>query len=51
MNDRDNPAGTLTGLTREEAKEFHSLFVASTGAFVGLTLVAHTLIWLWRPWF
>ena len=41
----------LTGLTHGEAKEFHSLMVGSTLAFIALTLVAHVLIWNWRPWF
>lgn len=46
-SDRKSP----TGLTHGEAKEFHGLMVSSTLVFVGLTLVAHFLIWNWRPWF
>ena len=41
----------LTGLTHDEAREFHRLFVGSTLVFIALTLVAHVLIWNWRPWF
>ncbi len=44
-------ADSLTGLTAEQAKAFHKLFMASFGAFVGVSLVAHILIWMWRPWF
>ena len=43
-------APSLSGLSADEAKSFHSAFVAS---FVGFTLVAavaHFLVWQWRPW-
>ncbi len=42
--------GTLSGLTEAEAKEFHTIFI---GSFIGFTLVAivaHFLVWNWRPW-
>jgi light-harvesting complex 1 beta chain len=42
---------TLTGLTEAEAKEFHGFFVMGTVGFGLLSLVAHILIWNWRPWF
>ena len=45
--DRD----TLSGLTAEEAQEFHKYFMQGFLGFVALTVVAHILIWLWRPWF
>jgi light-harvesting complex 1 beta chain len=44
-------SGSLSGLTEAEAKEFHSVLMGSTGAFFVLTLIAHALIWAWRPWF
>lgn len=47
-NDR---SGSLSGLTEDEAKEFHRILVQSTGVFFLMTLVAHGLIWIWRPWF
>jgi light-harvesting complex 1 beta chain len=40
----------LTGLTDDEAKEFHGIFTSSMGAFVGVAIVAHILAWAWRPW-
>ena len=46
----DNGRGSLSGLTEKEAQEFHGIFMKS---FVGLTLiaiVAHVLVWQWRPW-
>jgi light-harvesting complex 1 beta chain len=38
------------GLTVEEAKEFHKLFVQGFLIFTGIALVAHFLVWQWRPW-
>ena len=41
---------TLSGLTEAEAQEFHSLFVTSFIAFIAVAIVAHILVWFWRPW-
>lgn len=41
---------SLSGLTDNEAREFHSLFMSSTIAYVAVAVVAHVLVWLWRPW-
>jgi light-harvesting complex 1 beta chain len=41
---------TLSGLTENEAKEFHKIFMQSFIAFVGIAVIAHILAWLWRPW-
>lgn len=43
--------GSLTGLTDEEAKEFHGFFMTSFIAFTAIAVVAHFLVWMWRPWF
>lgn len=43
--------GSLSGLTEAEAKEFHGVLMLSMGAFFLMTVVAHVLIWNWRPWF
>ncbi|MEO1020838.1 MAG: light-harvesting antenna LH1, beta subunit [Pseudomonadota bacterium] len=43
--------GSFTGLSREEAQEFHKLFMQGFLAFVGVSLFAHILAWIWRPWF
>jgi light-harvesting complex 1 beta chain len=40
-----------TYLTAAEAKEFHKLFVLSMGFFVTVAIIAHLLVWAWRPWF
>lgn len=47
----DERMGPGTYLTPDEAKEFHKLFVVSMGFFVVVALVAHFLVWQWRPWF
>jgi len=44
-------SGSLSGLTQTEAKEFHSLFMGSFLLFTLVAVVAHVLVWLWRPWF
>ena len=41
---------TLTGLTAGEAKEFHRIFITSFILFTGIAVVAHFLVWNWRPW-
>lgn len=47
----DNRAGSASGLSAQEAKEFHSVFMTSFVAFTIIALVAHILVWQWRPWF
>jgi light-harvesting complex 1 beta chain len=42
--------GTLTGLTDQEAQEFHGLFVKGFAIFTVIAVVAHILVWMWRPW-
>jgi light-harvesting complex 1 beta chain len=50
MSDHDR-VGPSTYLTPEEAKAFHNLFVMSMGFFVLIAVIAHILVWAWRPWF
>lgn len=42
--------GSLSGLSEQEAKEFHRLFMASFIIFTIIAIVAHFLVWSWRPW-
>jgi light-harvesting complex 1 beta chain len=51
MSDSDDRFGMSTYLTPEEAKEFHKLFMATFMGFTGIAVVAHLLVWAWRPWF
>jgi hypothetical protein len=46
----DERRGTLSGLTEGEAKEFHGIFVTSFIIFTVIAIVAHFLVWQWRPW-
>ncbi len=41
---------SLSGLTEEEAREFHGLFTSSASLFVIAVIVAHILVWNYRPW-
>ncbi|MGD8355044.1 MAG: light-harvesting antenna LH1, beta subunit [Methyloceanibacter sp.] len=41
---------SLSGLTENEAKEFHGIFVTSFILFTIIAIVAHVLVWMWRPW-
>jgi light-harvesting complex 1 beta chain len=43
-------SGSLSGLTEQEAKEFHGIFVTSFIGFTLVAVVAHFLVWNWRPW-
>jgi light-harvesting complex 1 beta chain len=47
-NERFGPGAYLTP---EEAKEFHKMFVSSFITFTIIAIVAHVLVWMWRPWF
>ena len=48
--ERDIATGSLSGLTEAEAKEFHKIFLGSFIAFTLVAIVAHILVWNWRPW-
>jgi light-harvesting complex 1 beta chain len=43
-------ASSSTGLSENEAKEFHNIFVSSFIGFVVVAIIAHILVWQWRPW-
>ena len=46
----DSRQGSLSGLTEQEAKEFHGIFMTSFIIFTVIAIVAHILVWQWRPW-
>ena len=50
MVDGPNKGGSLSGLTEAEAREFHSIFMTSFVIFTAIAVVAHILVWMWRPW-
>jgi len=43
-------AGSLSGLNDDEAREFHRIFVTSFVVFTVIAIIAHILVWQWRPW-
>ena len=50
INMADKRDGSLSGLTEQEAKEFHGIFMSSFIGFTIIAIVAHVLVWNWRPW-
>lgn len=50
METETGRVGSLSGLSEEEAKEFHAAFIQGFLGFTGVAVVAHILVWLWRPW-
>jgi light-harvesting complex 1 beta chain len=46
----DNERSSLSGLTEAEAKEFHAIFMRSFIGFTVIAIIAHILVWSWRPW-
>ena len=41
---------SLTGMSEGEAQEFHKYYLQGMWLFVAIAVVAHLLVWLWRPW-
>jgi light-harvesting complex 1 beta chain len=48
--DNQEKNGSISGLSEQEAKEFHKIFVVSFIVFVAIAIIAHILAWQWRPW-
>jgi light-harvesting complex 1 beta chain len=46
----DRGSGSSSGLSEDEAREFHRIFMASFIVFVIVAIIAHILAWQWRPW-
>jgi light-harvesting complex 1 beta chain len=46
----DESSSSLSGLSEKEAKEFHGIFMTSFVVFTLIAVVAHFLVWQWRPW-
>jgi light-harvesting complex 1 beta chain len=42
--------GSISGLTDDEAQEFHRYWVQGFVGFTAVAVVAHLLVWIWRPW-
>ncbi|OUV03724.1 MAG: light-harvesting protein [Betaproteobacteria bacterium TMED82] len=44
-------SGSISGLTDEEAQEFHTFYMQGLVGFTAIAVIAHILVWAWRPWF
>ena len=42
--------GSISGLTDDEAQEFHTYYIQGFLGFTAIAVVAHILVWVWRPW-
>ena len=42
--------GSSTGFNANQAKEFHRLFMLGFIVFTVIAIIAHFLVWQWRPW-
>ena len=42
---------SLTGLSADEAKAVHGYFMTGFIVFTVIAVIAHILVWQWRPWF
>ena len=40
----------LGNVSDAEAKEFHSGFMMGFMIWLAVAVIAHYLVWLWRPW-
>jgi light-harvesting complex 1 beta chain len=47
MADRSD---SWSGLSDQEAQEFHQFYIQGMILFTAIAVVAHILVWLWRPW-
>ena len=41
---------SLSGMTDGEAQEFHKQFIGGFIGFTVIAIIAHLLVWFWRPW-
>ena len=42
--------GSISGLSDDEAQEFHRYWTHGFIGFTAIAVVAHILVWIWRPW-
>ena len=41
---------STSGLTPDEAREFHDYWMKGAMLFTIVAVIAHLLVWIWRPW-
>jgi light-harvesting complex 1 beta chain len=42
---------SMSGLSESAAKEFHKLYVQGFIGFTAVAVIAHFLVYIWKPWF
>ena len=42
---------SLSGMSEGEAQEFHKFYIQGMMIFTAIAVVAHFLVFVWRPWF
>lgn len=43
--------GPNGGMNDQEAQVFHGYMFRGTMVFVVVSVIAHALVWAWRPWY
>ncbi|MEL7489161.1 MAG: light-harvesting protein [Pseudomonadota bacterium] len=51
MSNTDGGGGSPSGMTPEEAQSVHKYIVMIAGIYTGIAVLAHLLMWIYRPWF
>ena len=51
MADIGGAGGSQSGLNANEAQAFHKYFMMGFIVFTVIAIIAHFLVWQWRPWF
>ena len=46
-----NQAASPSGLSDSECQEFHKYYIQGYVMWGVGALIAHSLVWIWRPWF
>ncbi len=41
---------SISGMSDDEAQEFHAYYMQGMVGFTAVAVIAHALVWAWRPW-
>ncbi|MFN5233014.1 MAG: light-harvesting antenna LH1, beta subunit [Burkholderiaceae bacterium] len=41
---------SISGMSDDEAQEFHVYYMQGLVGFTAVAVIAHALVWAWRPW-
>jgi len=51
MSETNSGVESASGMSPAEAQTVHKYMVSTTVIYVGIAVVAHLLMWIYRPWF